>query len=54
MRCHAAEFLLCTKEHAKIRQTTLDMVEDSIKALLGKYFDVVRKSLTAKLKDDIQ
>ena len=54
LRCHAAEFLLCAKEHAKITQTTLDMVKDSTKALLGEYFDVVRKSLTAKLKDDIQ
>ena len=33
--CHASEFLLRTKEHAKIKltQTTLDMVKDSTKAL---------------------
>ena len=27
LRCHAAELLLHTKEHAKIAQTTLDMVK---------------------------
>ena len=26
LRCHVAEFLFRTKEHAKITQTTLDMV----------------------------
>ena len=37
----------------KITQTALDMVKDSTKALLGEYLDVVKKSLTVKLKDSI-
>ena len=53
LRSQAAKFLLRAREDAKITQTTLDMVKDSTKALLGEYLDVVKKSLTVKLKDSI-
>lgn len=49
----AAKYLLRAREDAKITQTALDMVKDSTKALLGEYLDVVKKSLTVKLKDSI-
>ena len=53
LRRQAAKFLLRAREDAKITQRALDMVKDSTKALLGEYLDVVKKSLTAKLKDSI-
>ena len=53
LRREAAKFLLRAREDAKITQTALDMVKDSTKALLGEYLDVVKKSLTVKLKDSI-
>ena len=53
LRRQASKFLLRAREDAKITQTALDMVKNSTKALLGEYLDVVKKSLTIKLKDSI-
>lgn len=53
LRRQATKYLLRAREDAKITQTALDMVKDSTKALLGEYLDVVKKSLTVKLKDSI-
>ena len=47
----AEGFVLHAQEHVKIAQTALDV--DSTKALLAKYLDVVKISLSAKLKDSI-
>ena len=46
---HVAKFMLGAREQAKLTQTALDMVKDSTKNLLSKYFDIVKKSLNAKL-----
>ena len=43
---HVAKFLLGAREQAKLTQTALDMVKDSTKNLLTKYFDIVKKALS--------
>ena len=50
---HVAKFLLGAREQAKLTQTALDMVKDSTKNLLSEYFDIVKKSLSAKLNESI-
>jgi hypothetical protein len=50
---HVAKFLLAAREQAKLTQTALDMVKDSTKNLLSEYFDIVKKSLSAKLTESM-
>lgn len=53
LRHHVAKFLICAKEKGRITQTALNMVKDSTKNLLDEYFDIVKKSLLAKIQNDV-
>ena len=46
---HVAKFMLAAHEQAKLTQTALDMAKHSTKNSLSEYFDIVKKSLNAKL-----
>ena len=47
------KFLLCAKEQAKLSQTALDVVKDSVKALFNEYCGVIKQALAAKITDSI-
>ena len=47
LKTHVAKFLLCAKEQAKLSQTALDVVKDSVKALFNEYCEVIKQALAA-------
>ncbi len=52
LKCHAAKFLLATKEGSGVSQSVLNSVKDSTKALVGEYLDIVKKTLVAKIRQE--
>ena len=53
LKTHVAKFLLRAKEQAKLSQTALNVVKDSVKALFNEYCGVIKQALAAKITDSI-
>jgi hypothetical protein len=52
LKHHVGKCLLCGKEMGESTQNALDMVKDSPKNLLNKYFSIVKQTLVDKIRDE--